>query len=154
VPVPDCAVASQGLPGTCSLGREQFRDLASCARLSPEPGGRDLARVALANLPMTRPMTVRTHQGLCKLSDLFSNLVCELGTPLRNRTVDLLLTMHAGFVWQCRIQSGYRSSEEYRRPGKSYYVCGYLDPLSSLKERVGVRVGLACGFAVFWLLRA
>ena len=41
-----------------SLGHEQFRDLTSCAGLSPEPGGRDLAEVALADLPMSvlRPL--------------------------------------------------------------------------------------------------
>ena len=44
VPLPAMAC-----PAPCSLGHEQFRDLTSCARLSPEPGGRDLAGVALAD---------------------------------------------------------------------------------------------------------
>jgi len=47
VPLP-----ARACPAPCSLGREQFRDLTSCARLSPEPGGRDLAEVALADLAM------------------------------------------------------------------------------------------------------
>jgi len=34
-------------------GRSRFRDLTSCVRLFPEPGGRDLAEVALADLAMT-----------------------------------------------------------------------------------------------------
>jgi hypothetical protein len=61
--------------------------------------------------------------------------------------------MQADTVWQCRIQSGYRSSEGNRRLGKSHCVCGYLEPLSSLKGRAGVKVGLTCRFAVFWLLQ-
>jgi len=32
--------------------REQFRDLTGCTGLSPGPGGRDLAEVALADLAM------------------------------------------------------------------------------------------------------
>jgi len=46
----------------------------NCARLSPEPGGRDRAEVALADLAMTRPETVRPHQGLDRLSDFFLNM--------------------------------------------------------------------------------
>jgi len=83
-----------------SLGREQFRDLMSCARLSPERGGRDLAGGALGDLAMTRPETVRPHQGLGRLSGFFSNLICELGATLRNRTVDLLLTMDSKTICQ------------------------------------------------------
>ena len=58
----------------CSLGHEQFRDLTSCARLSPEPGGCDLAEVALADLAMTCPGTIRPHQDLYGLSDFFLNI--------------------------------------------------------------------------------
>jgi hypothetical protein len=50
--------------------------------------------------------------------------------PLRNRTVDLLLTMHAGFVRWRRVGSDYRRSEEYRCPGTSRYVGLCLRPLS------------------------
>ena len=57
VPLP-----ARACPAPCSLGHEQFRDLTGCAGLSPEPGGRDLAGVALADLAMTRPETVRPHQ--------------------------------------------------------------------------------------------
>jgi hypothetical protein len=55
-------------------GRGQFRDLTSCVRLSPEPGGCDLAEVALADLTMTHPETVRPHQGLYGISDFFLNI--------------------------------------------------------------------------------
>jgi hypothetical protein len=49
VPLP-----AKACPAPCSLGHEQFRDLTSCARLSPAPGDRGLADVALAGLAMTR----------------------------------------------------------------------------------------------------
>ncbi len=88
VPLPN-----QGLPSALFQGYEQFWDLMGCARSSRKPGDRDLAGVALADLPMTRPETVRPHPGLYRISDFFLNIVCELGAPLRNRTVDLLLTM-------------------------------------------------------------
>jgi hypothetical protein len=65
---------AKACPAPCSLGREQFRDLTSCARLSPEPGGRDHAEVALADLAMTPPQTIRPHQGLYRRSDLFLNI--------------------------------------------------------------------------------
>ena len=62
---------AKACPAPCSLGHEQFRDLTSCARLSPEPSGRDLAKVALADLATSRPETVSPHQGLWRLSDFF-----------------------------------------------------------------------------------
>jgi hypothetical protein len=65
---------AKACPAPCSLGHEQFRDLASCARLFPEPSGRDLAKVTLADLAMSRPETVSPHQGLYKLSDFFLNI--------------------------------------------------------------------------------
>ena len=49
---------AKACPASCSLGHEQFRDLTNCARLSPEPSGRDLAKVALADLAMSRPETL------------------------------------------------------------------------------------------------
>src|ERR1035441_3012530 len=52
------------------------------------------------------------------------------GAPLRNRTVDLLLTMDAGFVRRSRGPSGCRRQEGYRRLGPSRFVCCCLDPLS------------------------
>ncbi len=130
MPVPDCAVAARACPAPCSLGHEQFRDLTSCARLSPEPNGRDLAEVALADLAMTRRETVRPHLGVSRPSDLFSILACELGAPLRNRTVDLLLTMHAGFVWHRRIKSDCRSSQGSQCLGTSRCVGRSLESLS------------------------
>ncbi len=42
---------------------------------------------------MTLLETVRPHSGLYELFEFFSNIICELRAPLRNRTVDLLLTM-------------------------------------------------------------
>jgi hypothetical protein len=50
--------------------------------------------------------------------------------PLRNRTVDLLLTMHTGFVRRHRIRSGYRSSEGYRCLATSRCVGRCLGSLS------------------------
>ncbi len=92
----------------CSVGHEQFRDLTSCARLSPEPGGRDLAEVALADLAMTRPWTVRPHLGRYGLSGFFSNLACELESPVTesNRRPspyhgDALPTELTGRVFTC-----------------------------------------------------
>ena len=58
-----------------------------------KPGGRDLAEVALSGPPMTHPDTIRPHPGLKMMPYFFSNITCELRAPLRNRTVDLLLTM-------------------------------------------------------------
>jgi hypothetical protein len=42
---------------------------------------------------------------------VFSNHGALAGAPLRNRTVDLLLTMQADTIWQRRVQSRYCSSE-------------------------------------------
>jgi hypothetical protein len=53
-----------------------------------------------------------------------------LRAPLRNRTVDLLLTMHAGSVCCRRIRSDNRSSEGSQCLGRSRYVGRYLEPLS------------------------
>ena len=61
---------------------------------------------------------------------IFSNYTVLAGAPLRNRTVDLLLTMQADTVWLHRIGSDCCSSERYRCLSKSYCVCGYLEPLS------------------------
>lgn len=38
---------AKACPALCSLGHEQFWDLTSCARLSPEPSGRDLAKLSV-----------------------------------------------------------------------------------------------------------
>ena len=63
------------------------------------------------------------------LSELFEKISLP-GAPLRNRTVDLLLTMQADTVWRRRIGSDYRSSEGCQRLGKSSCICGNLEPLS------------------------
>jgi hypothetical protein len=55
--------------------------------------------------------------------------------------------MQADTVWRSRIRSGYRSSEEYRRLGKSYYVCGYLDPLSLDQSLAMARVLVQRGWS-------
>jgi len=125
VPLP-----ARACPAPCSRGYEQSRDLTDCARSSPQTSGRDLAGAALADLPVTRPGTVRPHLGLYGVSGLFSNLVCELRAPLRNRTVDLLLTMHGGFVRWHRVGSGYCRPDGYLRLGPSRCVCRRLGTLS------------------------
>ena len=70
------AAPGDAVPGMADLpgGRGQFRDLTSCVRLFPEPGGRDLAEVALADLAMTHPETARPHQGRHRLSDFFLSI--------------------------------------------------------------------------------
>ena len=65
---------AKAYPAPCCLGHEQFRDLTSCARSSLEPSGRDLAKVALAHLAMSRPEIVSPHQSLYRLSDFFLNI--------------------------------------------------------------------------------
>ncbi len=62
-----------------------------------QPGGRDHAGVALADLPVTadsapcgQPLVPTGTQNLVRI---FSNKGILPGAPLRNRTVDLLLTM-------------------------------------------------------------
>jgi hypothetical protein len=66
----------------------------------------------------------------------FSNHSVLAGAPLRNRTVDLLLTMHAGFVRLHRVGSDYRSPEGYWRLVTSHCVCHRLGPLSLGKSLV------------------
>ena len=61
---------------------------------------------------------------------IFSNHTVLAGAPLRNRTVDLLLTMYAGFVWRGRARSGHRRSERYPCPPTSRYVGCCPGPLS------------------------
>jgi hypothetical protein len=79
VPVPDCAVTSQGQPGTVFPRVMNSSGISWTAPDHPrKPGGRDHAEVALADLPMTRTETVRPHPGLYGLSEFFSSLVCEL----------------------------------------------------------------------------
>ena len=59
-----------------------------------------------------------------------SNYFSELEHCLRNRTVNLLLTMHAGFVRWCRAGSDYRRLGGYRRLGASRCVGCCLGSLS------------------------
>ena len=65
---------------------------------------------------------------------IFSNHTVPAGAPLRNRTVDLLLTMHAGFVC-CR-----RAGSDYRRSGTIL-----------MSERVALRPALP-GVVVTWFV--
>src|ERR1700729_3145080 len=104
--------SASSCPALCSLGN----DSSGISRTAPDhpgkPGGRDLAGVALAELPMTRPETVRPHPGFYGLFYFFSNLFCELGAPLRNRTVDLLLTITMASCTtsaSCTDDTGYRT---------------------------------------------
>jgi hypothetical protein len=50
------------------------------------------------------------------------------GAPLRNRAVDLLLTIHAGFVYQRRARSDCRRSDGSRRLSVSRSVGRCLMP--------------------------
>ena len=61
---------------------------------------------------------------------IFSNYGVLAGAPLRNRTVDLLLTIHGGFVRRRRLKSDYRSSEGSRCLGTSRCVGRSLESLS------------------------
>ena len=76
------------------------------------PGGAGMAwrdwRWRAASASCRQPLV---PTGLPGLARIFSNHTVLAGAPLRNRTVDLLLTMHAGFVRRRRIKSDYRSSE-------------------------------------------
>src|ERR1019366_1154947 len=53
-----------------------------CAGSSPETRRRDVAGVALADLSMTPLETVRPHPGLNRISGFFSNIACELRSPV------------------------------------------------------------------------
>jgi hypothetical protein len=98
VPVPDCAVTSQSLPGTLFPRVVNSSGISRTAPDHPrEPGGCDHAGVALADLPVTadsapcgQPLVPTGTQSLVRI---FSNKGILPGAPLRNRTVDLLLTM-------------------------------------------------------------
>ena len=65
MPVPDCAVTNQGLPGTLF---PEVMNGSGISRAAPEhprkSGGCDLAEVGLADLPMTPLETVRPHPGI------------------------------------------------------------------------------------------
>ena len=74
VPVPDCAVASHDLRGALFRRSWTVPRSHELRPIIPGPGGRDLAEVALVDLAMTRPGTVRPHQGLYRLSDIFLNI--------------------------------------------------------------------------------
>jgi len=67
--------------------------------------------------------------GTLSLSELFSIKAFSAGAPLRNRTVDLLLTVHAGSVGWRRVGSDYRWSEGLACLGSSGSVCHCLRPL-------------------------
>ena len=83
MPTPDCAVTNQGLPGTLFRKVGTAPGSPGLRRIIPgNPAARDLAGVALADLPMTPSETVGPHPGLYKLFDIFSNLVCELRSPV------------------------------------------------------------------------
>jgi hypothetical protein len=65
-------------PHPVSLGYDSSGIPRTARDHARNPGGCDLAGVALADLPMAPPGTVRPHQGLGRLLDFFSSLVCEL----------------------------------------------------------------------------
>jgi hypothetical protein len=68
-------------------------DRTDCVESPPETGGRDLAEVALADPPLPPPGTIRPQPGPKNVYYFFRIIPLSCGAPLRNRTVDLLLTM-------------------------------------------------------------
>jgi hypothetical protein len=79
----------------------------------------------VASVPCGQPLVPTGPQSPVRI---FSNYVVLAGAPLRNRTIDLLLTMHACFVRRSRGLSGCHRQEGYRRLGPSRSVCCCLDP--------------------------
>jgi hypothetical protein len=89
----ELCIPPRACPAPCSPGHDSYGISRRIARHPRKPGGRDLTEVALSGPPMTHPDTIRPHQGPKIRSYFFSIIACELRAPLRNRTVDLLLTM-------------------------------------------------------------
>ena len=69
---------------------------------------------------------VRPHRRLTGRANLFRIESSSCRAPLRNRTVDLLLTMQASFVRWHRLGSDYRRSEGSRYLSTSRSVCRRL----------------------------
>ena len=80
-----------------------------------------------------------TETGRGQSYDRNRPLNCGNGAPLRNRTVDLLLNMHAVFVQRRRVGSGYRRSQGLRCLSTSCSVCHYLGSLS-----LGLSLAIPC----------
>jgi hypothetical protein len=111
LPVP---LPTRACPAPCSLGHEQFRDVMNCTGSSPETRGRYLAGVALADLSMTRPGTVRPTRASACSSIFFRISSVNCGAPLRNRTVDLLLTISTA---SCILRASCTDATPYRTDG-------------------------------------
>jgi hypothetical protein len=95
VPVPDYRHQPGPARHPVPQGYEQFR-ISWIAPDNPrKSGGRDHARVSLADLPATRPGAVRPHPALHGHYAFFRIVSLSWRAPLRNRTVDLLLTIGA-----------------------------------------------------------
>jgi hypothetical protein len=95
VPVPDYRHQPGPARHPVPQGYEQFR-ISWIAPDNPrKSGGRDHAGVALADLPATRPGAVRPHPALHGHYAFFRIVSLSWRAPLRNRTVDLLLTIGA-----------------------------------------------------------
>ena len=73
-------------------------------------------------------MPMVSHLILESILEIKIEIIRLTGAPLRNRTVDLLLTMHAGYVRWRRVASDYRRSARYRCLGTSCSVCHCLEP--------------------------
>jgi hypothetical protein len=88
-----CGLPIRAAPRPVSVGY----DSSGISRTAPDhpgkPVGCDLAEVALADLPMTPLGTVRPTQASAKYGAFFRIISSSWRAPLRNRTVDLLLTM-------------------------------------------------------------
>ena len=88
---------------------------------------------------MVAALNCCTESGRGQFNDRNRPLNCGNGAPLRNRTVDLLLNMHAVFVQRRRVGSGYRRSQGLRCLSTSCSVCHYLGSLS-----LGLSLAIPC----------
>jgi len=121
VVVPDVAAGADGSGQRRGLVRSWLRSTApNSGRMRQDGDAGQGAR--LGQVPCGQPL-VPTG-----IHDPFESFRIRPSTraPLRNRTVDLLLTMHTSVVWCHRITSDYRRSEGLQCPSKSRSVCHRL----------------------------
>ena len=97
--------------------------------VSPASPSRATGRAlsARTRFPCGQPLVPTGPQ---RTVQIFSNHIVLAGAPLRNRTIDLLLTLHAGSVGWRRVGSDYRRSEGLACLGALRSVCHCLRPLS------------------------
>ena len=75
MPTSTYALPTRDLPGTPAPGHDSYGISRRMASYPRKPGGRDLAEEALSGPPMTHPDTIRPHQGLKMIPNIFSNLI-------------------------------------------------------------------------------